>query len=1179
MCNHCPRCCLALSVIFAVACHTGSTFAASGVVPEGPSRQALFSSFVVPLDGDDWLLAVDPKNAGRNDGWFEAARPEAKRTKVPWIIQDTFPGYHGVAWYWRNFAVDKTPHSDGRFLLRFWAVDYKADVWLNGKRVGGHEGGETPFVLDVTDAIRPGGEKNTLAVRVLNPTDQLIDGIKLSQTPHRNKRNEYFAGASWNHGGIVDSVELLVVPALRVEDLFVRPDAKTGRIRIQANVRNAGKSLLDAEITLSAAPAASGQTVAAGILEMAFPPGDTLVKTEVAIGNHRLWKLNDPFLYRVSVGVRADGSRSIDTASTRCGFREFCFQNGYFRLNGRRLYLRCSHTGNHAPVGQQFPHDPEIFRRDLILAKAMGFNAIRFIAGLATRSQLDMCDEIGLMVYEESYAAWCLENSPKMAERYDQSQLEMVLRDRNHPSIVIWGLLNETVKGPLLDHAAGFLPKLHKLDDTRLVILNSGRWDLHGGIPKTLEIYRHPDKNEPCVTRNPGKQPIEYSGITWAPGQLAMHPGAKNEKPTVRWTAPKTEQVEIDAEFASIAEKATTDVHLLHNGRAVFDAAINVDGAGPKAVYEGKLSVKKGDVIDFTVGYGNGNYGADTTALAAIIRTSGGQTYHAAADFAIKTIPGGVWSYGELQSGSSTGAAAVALFMPRKPGEALGTLCNPGSTEWENVLDDRHPYPRVPHLSGTIQMFRELGSADLPMFVSEYGIGSAVDLMRVVRHFERLGKGQSEDGRFYRVQRDAFLADWNRWDLDDMFDRPEDYLSACITKMAGQRTIGLNAIRSNPRIVAHSITGTVDQGMTGEGLWTTFRELKPGTMEAVSDAFAPLRFCLFAEPRNVYRNSAVRLNAVLANEDALAPGKYPIRLEVVGPRQSRIFAKTVALTIPDPQDKPEPSMVLPLFDEVVKIDRPSGKYRFLATFESGASATGGETAFHLADRAEYPTLQHEVVLFGDDPALAKWLAAQGVRTQRFSAAEQENREVILVTQAPAAADAPQAFAALTRRIAQGSTAVFLSPHVFANKKGQFGWLPLAKKGGLHRINSWLYLKDDWAKRHAMFDGLPAGGLMDSDYYRELIPDHVFSGQNPPDEAVAGAMKTSQGYESGLTVAVHRLGAGRFVLNTMLIRQNLGKHPAADRLLLNMLRYAAADAKKPPAELPADFDETLKSFGY
>ena len=144
-----------------------------------------------------WLLAPDPKNTGRQEKWWERPVAGAKSTPVPWIIQDTFPGYHGVAWYWREFDAPTNPDVGGRYLLRFWAVDYLAEVWLNGTRVGEHEGGETPFVLDVTDTIRTGRNKrNLLAVRVLNPTHERIDGIVLGETPKQARVIPYHAGAA-----------------------------------------------------------------------------------------------------------------------------------------------------------------------------------------------------------------------------------------------------------------------------------------------------------------------------------------------------------------------------------------------------------------------------------------------------------------------------------------------------------------------------------------------------------------------------------------------------------------------------------------------------------------------------------------------------------------------------------------------------------------------------------------------------------------------------------------------------------------------------------------------------------------------------------------------------------------------------------------------------------------------
>ena len=369
-------------------------------------------------------------------------------------------------------------------------------------------------------------------MRVLNPTHEPIDGIVLAETPHRNKALPYSSGSAWDQGGIRDSVELLMAPAVRVEDLFVRPDWKTGVVRVQANLRNATPAAIRGRIEFSVAPAASGETLAVGRIDRDLAPGDTLIEAQLAVESPHLWDLNDPFLYRVTARVTADSPALTDEHSVRCGFREFRFRDGAFRLNGRRIYLRCSHTGNCCPIGLEMPHDPDFLRRDLINAKMMRFNAIRFIAGVAKRYQLDLCDEIGLMVYEEAYASWCLADSPKMAERYDESILGMVRRDRNHPSVTMWGLLNETPDGPVFRHAVSLLPAVRKLDDSRMVMLNSGRWDSQGGSVAGLEAWRNAARVDPCVNRNSTDHVIKALGITWAPGQLSFHPGATASTPS-----------------------------------------------------------------------------------------------------------------------------------------------------------------------------------------------------------------------------------------------------------------------------------------------------------------------------------------------------------------------------------------------------------------------------------------------------------------------------------------------------------------------------------------------------------------------------------------------------------------------------------------------------------------------
>ncbi len=591
------------------------------------------------------------------------------------------------------------------------------------------------------------------------------------------------------------------------------------------------------------------------------------------------------------------------------------------------------------------------------------------------------------------------------------------------------------------------------------------------------------------------------------------------------------------------------------------------------------IAVKKGDTIDVAVGIGDGRPFGDTTALSMTLKAADGKVYDVTADFATTANPNGVWTYGYLAPGPQPDPATFAKY---PVGEAetrmgIGRLANPGSTQWEDVLSDQHPYQPLPHNAGVINTLRTVNGGELPLWLSEYGIGSALDLPRLARHYEQLGKTHCEDAVGYRGFLDAFLADWQRWKLDEAFANPEDYFRQCLAWMAGLRKLGINAIRANPNVIGYSLTGTQDQGLTGEGLTTTFRELKPGTMDAMFDAFYPLRWCLFVEPVQIYRGQKAKLEAVLANEDVLRPGEYPVQFQVVGPNGERVFARDAKVQIPDPAAKPAPPFALSVFSEEAPIDGPAGKYRFQATFLSGAAAAGGEIEFYVADPADMPQIKTEVVLWGDDPHLSAWLAAEGIKTRPFAPSPHAAREVILAGNQPPAGGAA-GFSELARHLARGSVAVFLAPEIFKKGDDPTGWLPLANKGQLVGLPVWVYHKDDWAKNHPIFDGLPAGCVLDHTFYREVFSSQGWTGQEPLTEAVAGAINTGCGYNSGLTVAVHPLGAGRFILNTLRIRENLGKDPVAERLLRNLLRHAAREAGQPVADLPADFEQQPKTLG-
>lgn len=434
-----------------------------------------------------WKLAGDPRNEGKSLKWFESPpENDARPVRVPGALQETFPDHHGVAWYWTVFR-SKLPQKPGASLsIRFREVDYYGDVWLNGVPLGSHEGAEFPFELKCGDALRPDAD-NLLVVRVINPIEEPIDGFVLGDTPHRSKFNKnYGIGALFNYGGITRGVELIETDPVRIVDVHAQADMKASLIQVSANVQNDREAAVDGRMTVTVRLKNSDLVLSRQQLTLSAVRGESEHAVKIPVAEPQYWSPEDPQFYLVTVDIEcgAEAQAYRDQRTVHCGFRELRVENGYFRLNGKRILLRGLLTENDYLVGDRTK--PEYLRRDLIYAKAAGFNTIRFFNGGVYPEQLDLCDELGLMVYNESYASWYLSDPrmqsqfsdmSKMPERYDRSMLGVVRRDRNHPSVVIWGMLNETFDGPVFRHVHSSLGRLRDLDDSRMVLLSSGRWD------------------------------------------------------------------------------------------------------------------------------------------------------------------------------------------------------------------------------------------------------------------------------------------------------------------------------------------------------------------------------------------------------------------------------------------------------------------------------------------------------------------------------------------------------------------------------------------------------------------------------------------------------------------------------------------------------------------------------
>jgi len=428
---------------------------------------------------ESWLL-IDGNNADNPDFHKNGIPKEnAVEALLPCYTHMYIPDHVGISWYEKTFNLDEALAEEEVAILHFETAIFRTEVSVNGEMVGEHVGVEDPFYFDITKQLHAG--ENRIVVRTSKPHEIDVDGYTFSEIPHHNQtKTGMIPGNCYNISGIGGEVELRILPRIYVEDLYLAPNVETGEINMEITISNCGEEA-DALISVDVRRAPSGEIENSLWLPVSVAHGGSTVKVSLPVPSPRLWSTADPNLYAVT--VNCDSLCGTHTTQKNTGFRTFCVgEDGYFYLNGERIYVCCSHTGNYMPEStDNISRDPSMLRKDFLLAKATGFNMVRFIAGVAIPVQLDLCDEIGLMIYEEPVAGWCSQNGPHTAELYKQDLLSLVKRDRSHPCVTIWGLLNETpsdgATSVVCETARDSLPDLRKLDDTRLVLFSSGRWD------------------------------------------------------------------------------------------------------------------------------------------------------------------------------------------------------------------------------------------------------------------------------------------------------------------------------------------------------------------------------------------------------------------------------------------------------------------------------------------------------------------------------------------------------------------------------------------------------------------------------------------------------------------------------------------------------------------------------
>ena len=360
--------------------------------------------------------------------------------------------YRFISWYRRHFTLSQK-YAGKRVIIGFEGVATVCEVYINGIFAGSHKGAYTSFSFDITDHIIFGGD-NVIAIKV--------DSTRRSDIPPEGGEVDYCL-----FGGIVRNVTLTILNPLYIENAFITtPDLSRigGTVNAAATIKNLGDSKTVALETVVFD--ADGNEVARGISgkKTVLTGSQTEFKAETAeIGHPRLWSVDDPYLYTAEVRVLYDGN-ILDNYKVRIGLRNFEFTDNGFYLNGEKLVLRGVNRHEQWPwQGRAIPDKLQI--RDADLIKYTGFNAVRCSHYPQSPAFLSRCDEIGLIVFEEA-PGWQHIGDDAWQEIYKNNIKEMILRDRNHPSIATWGVrVNESADNRELYTSTTALSKT--LDHTR----------------------------------------------------------------------------------------------------------------------------------------------------------------------------------------------------------------------------------------------------------------------------------------------------------------------------------------------------------------------------------------------------------------------------------------------------------------------------------------------------------------------------------------------------------------------------------------------------------------------------------------------------------------------------------------------------------------------------------------
>ncbi|MEH0155933.1 glycoside hydrolase family 2 TIM barrel-domain containing protein [Limibacter armeniacum] len=347
--------------------------------------------------------------------------------------------YEGTVWYKKSFDYKKQL-DDNRVFVYFGAVNYQADVYMNGKKLGTHIGGFTPFNYEVTNLLKE--KDNFLVVKVDNKRKK--EGVPTLNTDW------------WNYGGITREVKLVETGATYIADYVVQLDPSNAKL-IKGFVTVNGKEASDKNVEL--------RIPELGIHKKLKTDKEGKVSFEIKQNRIEYWSTNNPKLYDVEIEMEGDKLKD------QIGFRTIRTKGSYILLNEEQVFLKGISIHEESPFREGRAYTKEDAVQLLEWAKELGCNFVRLAHYPHNEHMVRLADQMGLLVWEENPVYWTIDWENAATYENAENQLKTVIsRDKNRASVIIWSMANET---PNSEARNIFLKRLAKtakqMDPTRLI--------------------------------------------------------------------------------------------------------------------------------------------------------------------------------------------------------------------------------------------------------------------------------------------------------------------------------------------------------------------------------------------------------------------------------------------------------------------------------------------------------------------------------------------------------------------------------------------------------------------------------------------------------------------------------------------------------------------------------------